>query len=254
MKFLHTTTLQFALLILAACSLVGCTKSQKEFYPEHKIIDVRIQGYIAQDSLQIKLGNRIIKPSEEGDAAYFSGSVYSDQVSNGATTLTITDGKGKLMLERKIETTTLTNIIKFYYDGVSILDKIPGMPKPAAGNVGILVNFPERIISNMALKDIALSVSIMKRGKPTISSLHTFREDGTVFIDTYFPPDYQYFSFKLVNPANPSQKYTPDAMTNSFTLMNPKADKGYLFYVKEVTDANGTFDGISAVELTQYLN
>lgn len=253
MKVFRKTYLHTVILI-AGSSLISCTKSQQVFYPENKVIDVKIRGYIGQDSLQLRLGNKILKPFEDQDAAYFTGTVYTDQVSNGATTLSLLDGKGAVVLERKIDAAQISNTVKFYYDGVNIIDKIPEMPKQTAGNVGLLLNFPERAFSKVPLKDIAIKVNIMRRGKPTLTSMHSFREDGTAFIDIHFPPEYQYFSIFMMNANDPTQKYTPNAMTNQFTLMNPKADKGYLFFIKEAADGNGNFDGIQSVELTQYLN
>ncbi|RBL90080.1 hypothetical protein [Chitinophaga flava] len=240
-------------IIIASIFLFSCSKSQEELYPINNIIDININGYIAEDSLQFKLGNTIIKPNPDAQSIYFTGAVNTTRPSNGPTTFTVLNGKGEMLLERKIDGSSISNAIKFYYDGISIIDKLPGIPKPSPGNVGIILNFPERRYSKTPIKDIAVEVSVAKRGQPTIKKLYPFNDDATILIDMNIPSVYQSMAFRVVNAQNPSAPYAPDAMSSSFTLSPLKADKGYLMLVKEYTDAAGTFSGATGIELTQYI-
>lgn len=49
-------------------------------------------------------------------------------------------------------------IISSFYDGTTLIDKIPDVPKPTTGNVGILLDFSERRISKTPLSDIEIYV------------------------------------------------------------------------------------------------
>ncbi|MBC9914303.1 hypothetical protein [Chitinophaga varians] len=238
---------------MVALSLVSCTKSQQAFFREHKIIDIHINGYIAQDSLQLKLGNSIIEASEDGSAHYFQGRVSTKQVSNGPTTFSVFDSKGVPLLEKKIDGTALSNTVKFYYDGTSLIDKLPEIPKPAPGNVGMLINFPERPFSKVPAKDIAVEVYIAKRGQPTIRKVYPLNEEGNVFVDLTIPATYTSLTLRMVKAANPSEMYLDNSKTTIVLINVPKPDKGALVLIKEYADG-GNFMGIQGIELTQYLN
>ncbi|NML37710.1 hypothetical protein HHL17_10945 [Chitinophaga sp. G-6-1-13] len=239
--------------LIVSLSLFSCTKSQEELYPEHKIIDININGYIAADSLQLKLGNRVVEATEDGSSHYFQGKVSTKQVSNGPTTFSVFDSKGVQLLERKIDGAALSNTVKFYYDGTSLIDKLPEIPKPTPGNVGILVNFPERTFSKIPVKDIAIEVYIAKRGQPTIRKVYPLNEEGNAYADLTVPATYTSMTLKVVKAASPSELYLDNSKT-SIVLMNvPKPDKGALMLIKEYADG-GNFMGIQGIELTQYLN
>ncbi|NSL88651.1 hypothetical protein ECE50_017555 [Chitinophaga sp. Mgbs1] len=253
MKSLHKISRQLAI-VLTGISLFSCSKSQQEFYPENNVVDIDVKAYIAQDSLQFRLGGNILKPYPEAASPYFGGSVSTRWVANGATSFAVLNSKGELLLERKIDGAAVSNLIKFYYDGATITDKLPDIPKPAAGNVGILLSFPERKYSKVAAKNIGVEVAAKRRGQPTIIKRYTFNDDATVFVDMTFPAGYQYITCSLVKADSPSERYTPDAASYIITLNSPKPDRGYLMMIKEIADQMDRFTGIEGLELTQYLN
>lgn len=238
---------------MMGCSLFSCTKPQEEFYPQNKVIDININGYIAADSLQFKLGDKIVEASEDGASLYFQGSVSTRRVFNGPVTFSMFDSKGVKLMEQKIDATVLSNSIKFYYDGASLIDKLPPIPKPTPGNAGMLVNFPERKYSKIPAKDILVEVTLAKRGQPTIKKAYPFNDEGSVFIDMNVPPIYTSMAFRLMKAASPAEPYLDNSKSSNFILTPPKADKGYLVLIKEYADTEGTLLGVQGVELTQYL-
>ncbi|MBC9930169.1 hypothetical protein [Chitinophaga qingshengii] len=238
--------------LIAGLFFFSCTKSQEEFYPENRIIDISVRGLIAADSLQFKLGDRIVKPNEEAPGLYFTGNVSADLVSNGATTFAVFNGKNERLLEKKIDGTEMKNFVKFFYDGTAIIDKLPPLPAITPGNVGVLLTFPDRKYSKVAAKDILAEITLTKRGQPTIKKTFPLKEDGTVFIDLNVPAVYSYIGFRLLNAAKPSEGYAGTNISSNFTLNSPKADKGYVMLAREYTDAAGTFYGVEGIELTQY--
>ncbi|MCW3465159.1 hypothetical protein [Chitinophaga nivalis] len=252
MKILPSISRQIAVLAVS-CSFFACTKSQEELYPKNNIIEINIKGYIAKDSLQFKLGETVVKPNLTEPGSYFQGNVDLVQLSNGATKFSILNGKGEQLLEKNIDGANVTNKVTFYYNGVSIVDKLPEMPAVTPGNVGVLVSFPERTFSKVPISDIALEVTLQRRGKPTITKLYAFNEDATAFIDLEVASYYPYISFKLVKADNPKERYLPNGLTANFTLNAPQADKKYAMQVQEAVDGFGNFYGVEAVEISQYL-
>lgn len=238
-------------LFVTAIFLFSCSK-QQEFYPQNHIIDIKINGYIAKDSLQFKLGDKLIKPGSNEQGDYFKGAVNIMQNYNGPVAFSILNSKGEQILSKKIDGSSISNPVNFYYDGTSIIDKLPEIPKASPGNVGILLNFPERKFSKALLKDIIVEMTIAKRGQPTIMKRYPFNEDGTVFIDINIPPIYQSIAFKLMKADNPSERYVPGVSTN-FIMNSPKANNNYLILIQESTDEAGNFSWVEGIELTQYL-
>lgn len=241
----------YAVLIAGLC-LFSCTKSQQDFYPENHIVDIRIRGFISQDSLQFKFGERVIKPIDGEPGLYFSGNVSSDQVSNGPTTVSIFNGKGERLAEKKIDGTATDNFVKFYYDGTSLIDKLPAIPAPTPGNACILLNFPDRKYSKVAAENIQVELSLAKRGQPTIKKTFPFKADGTAFIDLNVPSIYQSMSLRLLKAGSTSDGYAGNDKTFNILMNAPKTGQGFLILVQEFTDQDGTFLGAQGVELTQY--
>ena len=70
-----------------------------------------------------------------------------------------------MLATKNYEGVPLIIISSFFYDGTTLIDKIPDVPKPTTGNVGILLDFSERRISKTPLSDIEIYVFATRLGR-----------------------------------------------------------------------------------------
>lgn len=71
-------------------------------------------------------------------------------------------------------------IISSFYDGTTLIDKIPDVPKPTIGNVGILLDFSERRITKTPLSDIEIYVL-----QPDWGKLQILQEQNLIMTGRY---------------------------------------------------------------------
>ena len=226
----------------------SCSDDQREYYPDKKVMKVNIKGYIAKDSLQIKMGNTIVT-TDDGNKKYFKNAVDKNVDAFAPSVFSLIDGKGKVLATKNYEGNTFNNNFKFFYDGTTLIDKIPDVPKPTTGNVGILLDFSERRISKTPLSDIEIYVFATRLGKTTDITRAKFNNDGQIYLDLAVPAQNTAFTIALVKPGT---KISYVSTINSRINQNSVRDKGLMMLIQETGDSEIT--GTQGTELTQYLN
>lgn len=108
-------------------AFTSCSDDQREYYPDKKVIQVNIKGYIAKDSLQIKMGNTIVT-TDDGNKKYFKNAVDKNVDAFAPSVFSLVDGKGKVLATKNYEGSTFNNKFKFFYDGITLIDKYPMFP------------------------------------------------------------------------------------------------------------------------------
>ncbi|MDE5438944.1 hypothetical protein KRE40_12570 [Elizabethkingia meningoseptica] len=233
-------------------ALTSCSDDQREYYPDKKVMKVNVKGYIAKDSLQIRMGSTIIT-SDDGKQKFFKNSVNKDVDALAPSVFSLVDGKGKVLTTKSYDGSSFNNNFKFFYDGTTLIDKIPDVPKPTAGNVGILVDFSERRLTKIPLADMEVYVTASRLGKTIEITRKKFNDDGQVYLDLTIPTQYSSFLITIVKPGTKiSYVSAINPSINPSITQQTTRDKGLMMLIQETGDSQ--IKGIQGTELTQYIN